>query len=100
MVAYSRKVEKNHGKRIRRLEKSKDHKVSVITLTTNRIDNNLLNNTTKGSNLRGWRRKAITSYISKLIRVIHFLAPNNLPVKILHPKVINFCILGPRRANC
>ena len=54
------------------------------------MDNNLGNNTAKESDLSGERRKANTLYISKLIRVVLFLAQNNLPVKSLYPEMINF----------
>ena len=54
------------------------------------MDNNLGNNTAKESDLSGERRKASTLYISKLIRVAHFLAGNSLLVKSLYPKMINF----------
>ena len=53
------------------------------------MDNNLGNNTAKESDLSGERRKANTLYITKLIRVVLFLAQNNLPVKSLYPKMIN-----------
>ena len=52
------------------------------------MDNNLESNTAK--DLSGERWKANTLYISKLIRVAHFLAINNIPVRSLHPKMINF----------
>ena len=54
------------------------------------MDNNLGNNTAKESDLSGERQKANNLYIIKLIRVVHFLAWNNLPVKSLYPKMINF----------
>ena len=54
------------------------------------MDNNLGNSTAKEGDLSRERRKANTLYISKLIRVVHFLARNNLPVKSLYPKMINF----------
>ena len=81
---------KKCDKRIHSHEQSKDHRAAVITLTTMRMDNNLENNTAKQSDLSGERQKANTSYISKLIRVVHFLAQNNLPVKSLYNKMINF----------
>ena len=84
------KFKKNPGKRICCHKKSTDHKAAVIILTTIRMDNNLGNNTAKESDLSGERQKANTLYISKLIRVVHFLAWNNLPVKSLYPKMINF----------
>ena len=68
------KFKKNLGNRICCHKKSKDHKAAVITLTTIRMDNNLGNNTAKESDLSGERQKANTLYISKLIRVVHFLA--------------------------
>ena len=50
----------------------------------------MASNTAKESDLSKERRKANTLYISKLIRVVHFLARINLPVKSLYPKMINF----------
>lgn len=64
--------------------------VAVTTLTTTRMDINLENNTAKESNLCSERQKASTVFISKLIRDVHFLARNNLPVKSLYPKKIDF----------
>ena len=34
--------------------------------------------------------KANELYIEKMIKIVHFLARNNLPVKELHPKMIRF----------
>ena len=84
------KFKKKTGKRICHHEKSNDHKAAVITVPTVRMDNNLGNNTAKESDLSGERQKANSLYISKLIRVVDFLAQNNLPVKSLYPKRINF----------
>ena len=36
------------------------------------------------------RREANNLYIGKLVRVVHFLARNDLPVKQLYPKMIDF----------
>ena len=80
---------KNPSKRICCHERPRDHKTAVITLTTIRMDN-LGNNTAKESDLSGERQKANTLHIHKLIRVVHFFARNNLPVKSLYPKMINF----------
>ena len=65
-----------------------DHKAAVITLITTRMDNNLQNNTTKESDLRGERQKANTLHICKLIRVAYSFARNNY-----------IFILCTRRAN-
>ena len=74
-MPYRHKVlKKKPGKRICHHKKSKDLKAAVITLTTITMDNNLGNSTVKESDLRGERWKANTLYISKLIRVVHFLA--------------------------
>ena len=83
------KFKKIPSKKICCYKKSEDQKAAVITLTTIRM-NNLGNNTAKECDLIGERQKANTLYISKLIRVVHFLARNNLPVKSQYPKMINF----------
>ena len=74
MDPYQRKFKKRPGQRIHRHEQSKDHKAIGM-------DDNLGNNMAKESDLSGERWKANTLYISKLIRVVHFFAWKNLPVK-------------------
>ena len=77
----------NPGKKFRRHEKSKSHHKATLMRTEACIDDAL----SKADNqTREEKSESSTLYISKLIKIVHFLARNNLPVKELYDKVIKF----------
>ena len=76
----------NAGKKLRRHEKSKLHSCAVKAMTNLRIEETLGNADNDNEN----RHEVNNLYIRKLIRCVHFLARNNLSVKALYPKLIDF----------
>ena len=66
---------------------SGSHKEAVVTMTNLKIDWTL---NKANQNTRDEKRQANELYIEKLLRIIHFLARNNLVVKELYPKVTSF----------
>ena len=77
----------NPGKKLKRHDDSESHKEEVVTITNLKIDR-ALNKTDQHT--RYEKRQANELYIEKLLRIIHFLARNNLAVKELYPKVTSF----------
>ena len=77
----------NPKRRFQRHEKSKTHIKAVLMKTNARMEE-ALNSTDKSS--RQEKQETNELYIMKLIKIVHFLARNNLPVKELYPKIIKF----------
>lgn len=84
------KFKDNPGKKIRRHIKSDTHRDAVATITKIRIDSNIKGGENTASLPNNERRETNTLYISKLVRIVHFLARNNLAVKNLYPKMLSF----------
>ena len=77
----------NPGKKLRHHDGSDSHKEAFIAVTNMRIREAFgkADQQTKTE-----KSQANELYIEKLLRTVHFLARNNLPVKELYPKMINF----------
>ena len=75
----------NAGKKLRHHAKSKAHTDAILTITSTRIDEAL-------SGPSGIQEKTNINevYVSKLIKIIHFLGKHNLPIKELHPALLHF----------
>ena len=76
----------NARKKLRRHDKSQPHLRAVNAMTNLRIEDMLgsKDNDTES------RNEANQLYVGKLVRVVHFLARNSLPVKSLYTKMIDF----------
>ena len=74
----------NLGKKIRRHKKSSYHNKAVLAITDLKIQDTIEKSNEEEEN----RKFANKMYVEKLIRIIHFLARNNLSVKSLYPKMI------------
>lgn len=77
----------NPKRRFQRHEKSKPHIDAILMKTSSKIEEAI-----GRVDKQTLKEKENTNelYITKLIKIIHFLARNNLPVKELYPKVIKF----------
>ena len=76
----------NAGKKLRRHDKSKPHLQAVEAMANMRIEDTLGG----GNKDIESRNEANQLYIGKLVRVVHFLVRNNLSVKSMYPKLIDF----------
>ena len=74
----------NLRKKIRRHKKSSYHNKAVLAITDLKIQDTIEKSNEEEEN----RKSANKMYVGKLIRIIHFLARNNLSVKSLYPKMI------------
>ena len=74
----------NPGSKVKRHSDSTEHREAQLMLTNTRIEAGL-NRADKDT-----RNEKKALYISKLIKLTHFLARNNLSVKELYPKMIEF----------
>ena len=77
----------NPGKKFRRHDNSEIHKKAMLMKTQARIQEGLSRADKK---TKAEKENTNELYIAKLIKIVHFLARNNLPVKELYPKVIAF----------
>ena len=77
----------NLGKKLTRHDKSETHKDAMNSLTNLKIKDQF--EKIDGPTNRE-KNKANELYIEKLIRIVHFLAHNNLPVKELYLKMTKF----------
>ena len=77
----------NPGKKFRRHNKSKSHVHAKEMKTQVRIEKTL---NMADKETRKEKENTNELYISKLIKIVHFLGRNNLPVKELYPKLIKF----------
>ena len=80
-------LKQNPKKRFSRHEKLSIHVSAVLMKTNARIQDAL-----SKSDKKTTEEKKISNelYIGKLIKAVHFLAANNLPVKELYPKLVSF----------
>lgn len=74
----------NPGKKLRRHESSTDHKNAVLAKTNVSMEKSL------AASRDDSRENANELYIGKLVQIVQFLARNNLPVKRIYPKLIDF----------
>ena len=74
----------NPGKKLRRHERSDDHKDAIRAKTYMRIEESISAFRTEDHS------NANELYITKLIQIVQFLDRNNLPVKFMFPKFTNF----------
>ena len=81
------RFKENPHKKLKQHDNSDSHKEAVVTMTNLKIDWTL---NKANQNTRDEKRQANELYIEKLLRIIHFLARNNLVVKRLYPKVTSF----------
>ena len=77
----------NPGKRLRRHIGSRQHKEAVSAMA-NLLINEALDKASDET--RGAKEQANKLYVSKLLSIVYFLARNNLAVKFLYPKFIDF----------
>ena len=80
------KFNDNPGEKIRRHKKSSYHNKAVLAITNLKIQDTIEKSNEEEEN----RKSANKMYVGKLIRIIHLLARNNLSVKSLYPKMIEF----------
>ena len=75
----------NAGKKLRCHAKSKPHTDAILAITSTRIDE-------ASSGPSGIQEKTNINeiYVSKLIKIAHFLGKHNLPVKELYPAPLHF----------
>ena len=78
----------NPGKKLTGNNESDSHGFALKSLTNLKIKEIL----EKPDESNKEKSKANELYIEKLIKIVHFLACNNLPVKELYPKMIKFFI--------
>ena len=80
-------LKENPKKRFSRHEKLSTH-VNAVLMKTNACIQDALSKSDKKTT----EEKKISNelYIGKLIKAVHFLAANNLPVKELYPKLVSF----------
>ena len=78
-------LKENLKKCFSRHEKSSAHVNAVLMKTNAHIEDAL-----SKSNKKTEEKRSNELYIGKLIKAVHFLAANNLPVKELYPKLVNF----------
>ena len=80
-------LKENPKRRFTRHEKSKSHINAHVMKTSSKIEE-AIGKADKESK----KEKESTNelYVTKLIKIVHFLARNNLPVKELYPKMIKF----------
>ena len=74
----------NPSKKLRRHKKSADHKKAVLAKTNLSVKDSIQVIQNED------RSHANELYIGKLVQIVQFLARNNLSVKSLHPKSIDF----------
>ena len=74
----------NPGKKLRRHAKSDDHERAMIVKTNMTIEESLSTNKIED------RTQANELYIGKLVQIVHFMSRNNLSVKTLYPKFVEF----------
>ena len=77
----------NAGKKLRRHDSAESHKQVILDLANLRMEDTI---GSLAKEKRQERHEANNLYIGKLIRIVHFLAWNNLPVKSLYQKFIEF----------
>ena len=75
----------NAGKKLRRHAKSKPHTNVILTIASTRIDEALL-----GPSGIQEKTNINEMYVSKLIKIVHFLGKLNLPIKELYPALLHF----------
>ena len=80
------KFNNNLGKKIRRYKKSSYLNKAVLAIMNLKIQDTIEKSDEEEEN----RKSANKMYVGKLIKIIHFLARNNLSVKSLYPKMIEF----------
>ena len=83
----------NEGKMLPRHAKSKTHTDAILAVTSTRIDEAL-------SSPSGIEKKTNINkmYVSKLIKIVHFVGKHNLPIKELYPALLHFLavdLVGP-----
>ena len=77
----------NPGKKLKRHDDSESHKGAVVTIRNLKTDRAL---NKADQHTRDEKRQANELHREKLLRIIHFLARNNLAVMELYPKVTSF----------
>lgn len=75
----------NPGKKLRRHAKSKDHEKAILAKTSVTIEESIV--ATESSKDK---TQANELYVGKLVQIVHFLSRNNLSVKSLYPKFVDF----------
>ena len=86
MVSCCR-IKENPKKRFSRHGKSSAYVKAVLKKTNARIEDALSKSDKKTTEEK---KRSNELYIVKLIKDVHFLAANNLPVKKLYPKLVSF----------
>ena len=77
----------NAGKKLRCHNYTESHKQAILGLANLHIEDNIGSQAKEKSQER---HEANNLYIGKLIRIVHFFARKNLPVKSLYQKFIEF----------
>ena len=80
-------LKENPKKHFSRHEKSSAHVNAMLMKTNACIEDTLSKNDKK---TKEEKKRSNKLYIRKLIKAVHFLAANNLPVKELYPKLVSF----------
>ena len=77
-------LKKNPGKKLRRHARSEDHEKAMVLKTNMTIEESM-------SVIQNEDRiHANELYIGKLVQIVHFMSRNNLSVKTLYPKFVEF----------
>ena len=76
----------NPGKKLRRHANLKPHKDAIESLTHPRMEDTL----SPSDDFRQKKESANELYVTKLIRIVHFLARHNLAIKELYKLLVNF----------
>ena len=74
----------NPGKKLHRHGKSKSHKKDIFAKANLTIEESIASKDIED------RAHANELYIGKLVQIVHFLSRNNLAVKLLYPKFVEF----------
>ena len=77
----------NPGRKFKRHSDSAELREAELMITNTRIEAGL---SRADKDTRNKKKASNELYISKLIKLTHFLARNNLPVKELYPKMVEF----------
>ena len=77
----------NPGQKLKRHDVSESHKKPTVTITNLKIERTL---NKAGQHTRDEKRQANELSIEKLLKIIHFLAQDNLAVTELHPDITSF----------
>lgn len=80
----------NPGKKIRRHVASKLHETAELRLTSKKIESALDKASQVDEEKRRLKRESNKLYIGKLVKCVHWLARNNLPIKQLYSKLVHF----------